>query len=67
MADTPTVTELALALHTDLANIKVYQGKAPAVTRALLAEADAKLVAIGEYIGNVRHSLNFSEAPANAA
>lgn len=67
MADTPTITQVALDLHTDLANIKVYGDKSAAVTRALLAEADAKLVAIGEYIGTVRNSLNVAEAPANAA
>lgn len=62
-----TPTELALALHTDLATIKTYGVKAPAVTRACIAEAEAKLTAISEHLACVRKSLLAAQAPIDAA
>lgn len=51
-----TPTELVLALHTDVANLKTYDTTAPAVTRALIAEAEAKINAISDHIICVRRS-----------
>lgn len=63
----PTITQIALDLHTDLMTIKTYGTKAPPVTRALIAEADAKLIAISEHLECVRRSLIAVEAPPVAA
>lgn len=46
----PTPSSLALSLHTDLANIKTYSETSPAVTRALIDEADAKVRLIQFYL-----------------
>lgn len=58
-----TPTERVLALHTDVANLKTYGTTAPAVTRALIAEAEAKINAINDHITCVRRSLLAAEAP----
>lgn len=60
----PTITQLALDLHTDLANIKNYFGKSPAVTLAIITEAETKLLAISRYIGEVRLSVVPEVSPA---
>lgn len=62
MADV-TITQLALELHTDLANIKIYEVKSPAVTRALIAEADKKLAAINDYLKSVHRETIMAEGP----
>lgn len=58
MSDTaPTITQLALDLHTDLANIKIYADKSSPVVLALLIEAEKKVQAIALYIGDTRQSV----------
>lgn len=61
-----TITQLALDLHTDLANIKVYRETSPAVTRALIAEAFAKLSALTDHLESVQASMVAAQAPAPA-
>lgn len=58
----PTITQLALDLHTDLANIKIYADKSADVTAALIIEAEAKVAAISAHLGDVRRNLPFKNA-----
>lgn len=66
MADKPTITQLALDLHTDLVNIKVYATKSPDVVRALIIAAEEKIDAITTFLDSAREAAPFAFEPVLA-